>query len=309
MKIVFFGSGKFAVTILEALHRAGHEIALVVTQPDRKKGRHLHLSATPVKEYALDHRLKLYQPENINLPQNLTTLKKEKADVFVVVSYGRILSRDILSLPRLMPVNIHASLLPKYRGAAPINHALINNEHRTGVTYIRMNEHMDEGDILIQKAVKIEENEKAPELEQRLSQCAAAHIHEVLEKIENKKIRAKKQDGKKATPAPLMKKNDGLIQWDRRAKDILNHFRGCFGWPGSWTLCKGKILKVLELSVCAAGKRGKPGEIVSAKENILEVACGNGSVCIKEVLPESHRRMPVSSFLAGHHVSVGEVLG
>ena len=131
MKIIFFGSGKFAVTILEALHQADHEILLVVTQPDRKKGRHLHLSATPVKEYALNHRLKLYQPENVNHPQSLQVLKKEEADIFVVVSYGRILSRDTLSLPRLMPVNIHASLLPRYRGAAPINHALINNEHRS----------------------------------------------------------------------------------------------------------------------------------------------------------------------------------
>lgn len=309
MKIIFFGSGKFAVMTLGALHCAGHEIVLVVTQPDRKRGRHLHLSATPVKEYALDHRLKLFQPENVNLPKNLATLKKEDADVFIVVSYGRILSQDILSLPRLMPVNIHASLLPKYRGAAPINHALINNEHKTGVTYIRMNEHMDEGDILIQKAVKIEDNEKAPELEQRLSQCAAAHIHEVLEKIKNKKVKPKKQDGKKATPAPLMKKNDGLIQWDRRAKHILNRFRGCFGWPGSFTFRKGKMLKVLDMSVCATRRRGKPGEIISAKDNILEVACGNGTVCIKEVLPESHKRMPVSSFLAGHHVCVGEVLG
>ena len=309
MKIIFFGSGKFAITILEALHRADHEILLVVTQPDRKKGRHLHLSATPVKEYALNHRLKLYQPENVNLPQSLQVLKKEEADIFVVVSYGRILSQDILSLPHLMPVNIHASLLPKYRGAAPISHALINNEHKTGVTYIRMNERMDEGDILFQKATKIENNENLPELEHRLSQLAAEHINEVLEKIENKKIKAKKQDDKKATHAPMMKKNDGLIQWDRQAKDIFNHFRGCFGWPGSFTFYKGKMLKVLDMSLCAKGKKGKPGEIISAKDNHLEVACGDGAICIKEVLPESHRRMPVSSFLAGHHICAGELLG
>jgi methionyl-tRNA formyltransferase len=308
MRIIFFGSGEFAVTILEALDQAKHQVVLVVTQPDRKKGRHLHLGATPVKEYALNHELKLFQPEDINLAQSQAVLEKEDAQVFVVVSYGKILSRKTLSLPCLMPINIHASLLPKYRGAAPINRALINNEKKTGVTFIRMNEHTDQGDILFQKAVKIEPDENVRALDQKLSQLAARHANEVLKAVESKKIRPKKQNEKKATYAPLLKKQDGLIQWAHPAKDIYNNFRGCFGWPGSFTYYRRKLLKVFDMAPCRHKTLGRPGEIISAKDNVLEVACGVGAICLKEVLPESHKRMPVSSFLTGHHVCAGDFL-
>ncbi|HAJ56620.1 MAG TPA: methionyl-tRNA formyltransferase [Candidatus Omnitrophica bacterium] len=308
MKIVFFGSGKFAVTILEALHKYGHQIPLVVTRPDKKKGRHLHLSATPVKEYALLNDLPIFQPEDINDNSSHETLKNITADVFIVVSYGKILAKHILGLPSVMPINIHASLLPKYRGAAPINHALMAGERKTGTTFIKMNESMDKGDIIFQKAVKIDARDNAATLDEKLSRLSAKYINTVLKLTTKKRIRLKKQDSRKATYAPLMKKHIGLIQWDWPAEKIINYFRGCYGWPGSFTFYNSKLLKIFSLRKGKRRCHDIPGAIIQAQDDCLEVACGKGSIIIKEVLPESHHRMSVQSFLAGHHVKIGEKL-
>jgi len=309
MKIVFFGSGKFAVKVLESLHQSNREIVLVVTQPDRKKGRHLHLGITPVKDYAVLHQLKIFQPEHINQSESLARLKSENADIFVVVSYGRILSKDALALPKKMCVNIHASLLPKYRGAAPINRALMDGAKGMGVTFIQMNEFMDKGDIIFKKSVPIGRSDNILSLDNNLSEVAACSVNKVLDLIETGKINLKKQNDKIATYAPLMKKQDGLIDWKRSPRTIYDQFRGCFGWPGSFTHLNGKMLKILAMKMGKRKKVGKCGEIIAAHDNILEVACLSGSVLITEVLPESHARMPVKSFLAGHHVSAGDMLG
>lgn len=309
MRIVFFGSGKFAVTLLEAIHAGGHEISLVVTQPDKKKGRHLHLSGTPVKEYALTHHLNIFQPSDINLEESSERLKKEKADVFVVVSYGKILSKKILCLAKKMSINIHASLLPEYRGAAPINRALINGERTAGITFIKMNEYMDRGDIMFQKAIPIGREDHVVSLEEKLSRLASGSINEILSGIENNKSRLRKQNEKAATYAPLMKKHDGLIHWNSTPEEIYNQFRGCFGWPGSFTHYKGKVLKILSMEPGQKQKVGKPGEVVCAENDLLEVACLSGTVLIKEVLPESHKKMSVKSFLAGHRVKPGDLFG
>ena len=309
MKIVFFGSGRFGVAILKAIHLYGHDISLVVTQPDRKKGRHLHLAGTPVKEYALLCGLKIFQPEDVNQPASVEILKKQEVDIFLVVSYGRILSKEIISLPKKICINIHASLLPKYRGAAPISRVLMNGERKTGVTFIRMNEHMDRGDIIFQKAIKINITDHSISLEDKLSKLASDYINKILENVKNNKIKFNKQKGKYAPYAPLLKKYDGLIHWNYPAEKIYNHFRGCFGWPGSFTTFKGKILKILGLNIARGGFCGRPGEIIRAEDNLLEVACLRGSVLIQEVLPESHNRMSVKSFLAGHRVRVGDMLG
>lgn len=309
MRIVFFGSGKFAVRILEALHQGRHVVALVVTQPDRKKGRHLHLSATPVKEYALLNHFKIFQPEDINAGEAGETLKKAAADIFVVVSYGRILSEEVLDFPGILSLNIHASLLPKYRGAAPINRALINGEKRTGVTFIKMNERMDRGEIIFQKALRIYKGDNALTLDERLSRLAAESINGVLDKISKKKFSLRKQNEQKATYAPLMEKKTGLINWKDKNFEIVNCFKGCRGWPGSFTFYNGRLLKVFELKSGKKLSRGAPGEIVDIREDALEVACGQGSILIKEVLPESHHRMSVKSFCAGHPVKIGEKFG
>lgn len=309
MKIIFFGSGKFGIEILGALHRSNHQVSLVVTQPDRKKGRHLRLAATPVKEYAVGNHLKIYQPEDVNGPESIEFLKKETADVFIVVAYGKILSKKILELPRLMPVNIHASLLPKYRGAAPIHWALRKGEKKTGVTFIKMNDKMDQGDIIFQKAIKIVPTDIGPVLEDRLCGLAAGVVLQVIEQIENNKVKLKKQNERQASYAPLLKKQDGWIPWHLSSEEVFNHFRGNFGWPGSFTKFKGRFLKILTMEKGKLNVPGKPGEVVRVEDNALEVVCGRGSILIKEVLPESHHRMSAKDFQTGHHVRTGDVLG
>ncbi len=309
MKIVFFGSGRFAVEILKAIHRDGHEISLVVTQPDRKRGRHLHLAPTPVKEYAFLNNLNIFQPENIKNPESIEILKQQEADIFLVVSYGKILSKEVISRARKLCINIHASLLPEYRGAAPIHWVLISGEKRTGVTFIRMNEHMDRGDIIFQKAIRIEANDNALTLEDKLSALSSGYINTILKNAANNKLRFKKQDEKRATYAPLLKKHDGLIHWDTSAQEIYNRFRGCFGWPGSYTYFRDKILKILDLSVGSRNFKSRPGEIINTSDSALEVATPKGTILLKEVLPESHKKMSAKSFLAGHKVKTGDVLG
>ena len=309
MKIVFFGSGRFAVSVLKAVHLGGHDVVLVVTQPDRKKGRHLHLAATPVKEFAVQNHLKIFQPQDINKTENARIIKENEADIFLVVSYGRILSGEILSLSKIMSINIHASLLPKYRGAAPINRALMNGEQKTGITFIRMNEQMDRGDIIFQKSMIIDEDDNVLSLEDRLSGLAGDSVNPILENIAHNKIKFKKQNEKQATYASLMKRGDGLILWDKSCEEIFNRFRGCFGWPGSFTIFEGKLLKILDMKIGRKGLLGKPGEFLSAEDNRLEIACLSGSVIIHEVLPESHKKMSVKSFLAGHKIKIGDRLG
>lgn len=310
MKIIFFGSGKFAVRILEALHRAHFEIPLVITRPDRKKGRHLHIAGTPVKEYASAHKLELLQPEDISSPAFADTLRNLEPDLFIVVSYGRILPRSVLKIPRIIPINIHASLLPKYRGAAPISRALMRGENSTGITYIKMNARMDQGEILFAKALRIGRADNAVTLDEKLARLASKYCARLIEKVCSGRIRPKKQNDSKTTYAPLLTKQDGLINWTDTSKQIIDKYRGCFGWPGSFTFYKTKILKILVMEKGGTfRKRGSPGEILKASHNILEVACGRGSILIKEVLPESHKKMSVQSFLAGHSVKIGGKLG
>ena len=309
MNIVFFGSGNFAVKVLESIDRRAFPISLVVTQPDRKKGRHLHLGATPVKTFAFDHGMNIFQPEDVNSKESLEMLKNTRADIFLVVSYGRILSSQLLAVPRIMGINIHSSLLPKYRGAAPVNQALILGEKTTGVTFIRMNAAMDRGDVLLQKAIKIGRHDTTPVLDHKLALLASQYINKLLAAIEHGRYRLKKQRENAVSYAALMQKQDGLIRWQETPTEIYNRFRGCYGWPGTFTHFRWKILKILELKPGRRWTGAKPGTIVKAEDNALVVACRRGTVVISEVLPESHRQMPVSSFLAGHHVKVGDILG
>lgn len=309
MKIVFFGSGAFAMESLEVLSKSGHEVSLVVTQPDRKQGRHLLVKGTPVKESALSQNLKIFQPENINDLKSYKILQSQEADIFIVVSYGKILNRGTLDLAKKMCINIHASLLPSYRGASPIRQALINGDLETGVTFIRMNEFMDEGDIIFQKKIKIDKTDNAVSLEGKLSRLASETLCEVLVSVEKDRIEFLRQKKELATYASTLKKQDGLICWEKSAREINNHFRGCFGWPGSFTYFKGKLIKILSLEEGASGCIGKPGEVIGIGSDYIEIACSSGSVLIREVLPQSQKKMPVKSFLAGHSLRKGDCLG
>lgn len=312
MRIVFFGSSTFAVPSLKAVLEAGHKVSCVVTQPDHKKGRHLHFEGTAVKTQALKAGLELYQPTCVNCCAGF--LKSLDTDLFVVVSYGQILSRYILEIPKKFCVNAHASLLPKYRGAAPINWALINREETTGISVIKMSPAMDAGDIILQKTTVIGEEDSVVSLEERLARMASDLLVEALEEIEHDRYRLTPQDISAVTFAPKLVKKDGLIDWGKSALCVRDLVRGVLLWPGAFTYYKGKLLKVYKAAI--AGAPGcqdmgteKPGEITRILKEGIEVATGDGRLIIRELQIEGKRIMTAAEFILGHRISAGEVLG
>lgn len=309
MKILFFGSGAFAVRPLEAILKAGHKVSLVITQPDRRKGRHLFLRPTPVKEFAISNDLELFQPQDINNPESFDMLTKQQADVYVVVSYGSILNADILNSAKSLCLNIHASLLPKYRGASPINRALMNGEKYTGVTFIKMNKKMDAGDIITSDKINIADDDNFLTLHDKLSELSFRMLPLVLDSVSSGNISLRAQNEKEATYAPAMKKIEGLINWNSDPKMLYNHFRGCYGWPGSFTYFRSNMLKITDLNPVESKYTGRPGEIVSVNEDSIEVSCLNGCIRVKEVLPASHKKISAKDFIAGYQPKIGEQLG
>jgi methionyl-tRNA formyltransferase len=309
MKIVFFGSGSFAVPVLQALHASRHKLLAVVTQPDRKKGRHLHLAATPVKECAQSLAVPILQPEDIREKAFEATLRAFGADVFAVVSFGCILPEEVLSAAGKMCVNVHASLLPKYRGAAPIRRALMAGDKVTGITFIRMNKGMDKGDILYKKKIRIDSGDNALTLDEKLARMSGLSIATVLALIERGAIRPVKQDERKATYAAKLTKEEGRILWTRSSRDIFNQFRGCFGWPGTFTVFRDKRLNITKLSTGKSRRRGAPGQVLGFESGRLEVACGHGTILIEEVTPESLPKMSAADFRTLFHVQEGGFLG
>ncbi|MDP8230844.1 MAG: methionyl-tRNA formyltransferase [Candidatus Gorgyraea atricola] len=299
MKIVFFGSSEFAVPVLEGL-----DVALVVTQPDRKKGRSQKISSTAVKIKADELKIKTFQSEDVNSKESIEYLKGLGADLFIVVSFGQILSRELLDVPKLYALNVHASLLPKYRGAAPINWAIANAEKETGITIIKMNEKMDEGDIVLKEAVSINKDEDATQLSKKLSKKGA----EVLLKCLGSSIDFEKQDSSKATYAPKLKKEDGLIDWNWSAEKIYNRIRAFVPWPGCFTHLDKKILKIYKASVRSESSDKKPGTILEITKEYISVGTGKGILNIKELQLESKRRMNVEEFIAGHkELTIGAI--
>jgi len=309
MEIVFFGSGAFAVPILQALVKTRHGLRAVVTQPDRKRGRHLRLAATPVKEAAQGLGVPILQPEDPGDRTLHADLKAHCADLFLVVAYGRILPESVLAIPKFMCLNVHASLLPRYRGAAPIRRALMAGERETGVTFIHMNKYLDRGDILFRKTARIDPADDAVSLEEKLSRLAGRALAGVLTQIQNGKIRAVKQDERQASYAPKLKKEDGRIRWSARAQEILDQFRGCAGWPGVFTTWRGARLNITKCALGQSGLSAPPGQIVAAGQGPLEVACGQGTLLIDEVVPASRPKMSARQFVASCDVQTGTFLG
>lgn len=249
MNIIFFGSSEFAVPSLKAILAAKHKVCCVVTQPDRKKGRGLHLEGTVIKALAQEAGLKIYQPEDINTPLAEKSLKNLNPDLFVVISYGQILSQQILDIPKIFAINAHASLLPKYRGAAPINRSIINGDTQTGITIIKMTKDMDAGPVILQKIADINDEDTAISLEDKLSKPAADLVVESLQLIEKNNYRLREQEADKISFAPKLKKEDGLICWDKPAGDIRNLIRGCVTWPGAFSYYRGKLVKIYKAGV------------------------------------------------------------
>jgi methionyl-tRNA formyltransferase len=310
MKIIFFGSSNFAVPILEELAK-NENIILVVTQPDRQKGRSLKITPTAVKSKAGELGIKTFQPAKVNSKESIESLKKLNADLFIVVSFGQILSKLVLSLPKLYCLNIHASLLPKYRGAAPINWAIANGEKETGVTIMRMNEKMDEGDVILKEILPVSEQDDAIILSEKLSIKGANLLLDAIRLIRDNEVEFTTQDHNKATYAPKLKKEDGLINWADSADEICNRIRAFAPWPGCFTSLDKKMLKIWKAKpvVESNDKKSKPGAILKTSKNGILVKTGKGALKIEELQLEGSRRMTAEEFIAGHRqISQGKII-
>jgi methionyl-tRNA formyltransferase len=309
MRVVFLGTPEFAVPTLEALAAHGHEIVAVYTQPDRPKGRGNQLAASPLKETAIHLGLEIAQPERIRRPENVAALAAMKPDAMVVVGYGQIVPQSIIDIPRHGILNVHASLLPKLRGAAPIQWAIANGDVETGVTIMRINAGLDTGDMLLRSATAIGPRETAPELSRRLSQTGAALLIEALESIASGSAVYEKQNDAEATLAPILQKEDGRIDWSRTALEIDNRLRGFTPWPGAFSSFRGQLLQLVRVAVDPQTSALAPGTIIKDKRRML-AACGRASTLeIQELQLQGKKRMAAESFLNGYRFAPGEKFG
>jgi methionyl-tRNA formyltransferase len=306
-RIVFFGTPAFAIPTLKSLLQGPDELAAVVTQPDREKGRGRKVIPSPVKELALQHGITLFQPGRVKEEAFQEKLKALQPELIVVVAYGQILPKSILIIPQYGAVNIHASLLPQYRGAAPIVWSILKGEKLTGVTTMFLDEGMDTGDILLQREIPIEDDDTAETLLRRLALAGAELFTETLEKMKAGKINPIPQDHSRATYAPPLKKEDGRIDWRKEAKEIDLQVRAFDPWPGAFTELDGQLLKICRGDVRKGRPAGKAGTVIWVGSDFIEVETGNDSFLIKEVQLEGKRRMSVRDFLAGHPITVGTV--
>jgi len=308
-RIVFFGTPSFAVPTLKTLLEGADEVIAVVTQPDRKKGRGQKVSSSPVKEVVSQYEdeISLFQPDKVREEIFRESLRKLGPDLFVVIAYGQILPRSLLDIPRHGAINVHASLLPKYRGAAPIAWAILKGEASTGVTIMKMDEGMDTGDILLQKDIPIGDEETAETLHDKLASMGGPLLSEALAKIKRGEISALPQDHCQATYAPPLRKEDGRIDWMREAKEIRRQVRAFNPWPGAYTLFEGQFLKIYAGEVREGKSGGEAGKILWVGADFFEVGTGEGTFLIKEVQREGKKRMAVRDFLAGHPIHIGTV--
>ncbi|MBD5468682.1 MAG: methionyl-tRNA formyltransferase [Lachnospiraceae bacterium] len=309
MKIVFMGTPDFAVGALDALVRAGYEVAAVVTQPDKPKGRGKGVQCPPVKEFALQHGIPVLQPVKIREPEMVAALSGYGADLFVVAAFGQILTQEILDMPRFGCVNIHASLLPKYRGAAPIQRAILDGESVTGVTLQQMNAGIDTGDILAKVRVDIAPEETGDSLFEKLMHAGAALLIETLPRIEAGKITPEAQDEAQATYAKRLSKELGQIDWKESAEVIERKIRAFHSWPGAYTTLSGKPFKLWGARISDAPADGEAGSVSAVTKEEIIVNCGEGRLVLTEVQLSGKKRMPVKDFLLGVKVQTGERLG
>lgn len=310
MKIVFMGTPEFALPSLEMLVKEGYEVAAVVTQPDKPAKRGKKITMPPVKEYAISKGLKVLQPQKIKTAEFLKTLEEIKPDLLITVAYGKILSKEILELPPLGCINVHASLLPKYRGAAPIHWCIINGEKTTGITTMYTNEGLDTGDILLKAEVPIADDMTVGELHDKLSALGAEVLKQTLKKLEANELERIPQDDSIATYAPIITKNIGEIDWSKSSCEIYNLIRGTNPWPGAFTYYKGCTMKVWESEIVSEEPHDlKPGTICKVNREGILVCCGKGKINIKEVQFASCRRMCVGDYICGNKIDEGEILG
>ena len=318
MKVLFMGTPDFAAGILEAITESKHEVVAVVTQEDKAKGRSGKLLAPPVKEAALKYGIPVLQPRRVKDEEAVAALKEYDADIFVVAAYGQILSKEILQMPRFGCINTHASLLPKYRGAAPIQWAIADGEKETGVTIMQMDEGLDTGDILYTRKVDITSDDTGESLFDKLEDISKQLIVEALDRIEAGDINPVKQDGDAATYARILKKEMGALDFTKAAAELERLIRAFTPWPGTYTHYKGKILKITEASVADKGELADeckdtfpvegPGIIAGVSGSAVYVASGKDYLKLTGVQPEGKKRMQVSDFLRGYPVKAGDKL-
>ena len=310
MRIVFMGTPDFAVGSLQALCESGkHEILAVVTQPDRPKGRGNKLLQTPVKEYALAQGLTVYQPQKVKTPEFVELLHELQPELIVVAAFGQFLSKEILELPKYGCINVHASLLPKYRGAAPIQYAIIKGEKESGVTIMQMDIGMDTGAMLDKVVVPIEENATMGELHYALREQGAALLLQVIDKIAAGTAVAEPQDNEQATYATLLDRSMEHIDWSKTAQEVHNLIRGFNPAPSTFTkLPNGKGLKIWGSKMTDKNSAAAAGTVIETGKHSFFVACGEGVLEITEVQPESKKRMPAQVFLNGRGVQEGDLL-
>jgi methionyl-tRNA formyltransferase len=301
------GTPEFALATFQGLIDFGLNLVGVYTQPDRPKGRGKKLAAPPVKELAQKYQIPVFQPKKLREPGVVEQLKELQPDLVVVVAYGQILPKSVLEIPPHGCINVHASLLPKYRGAAPINKAIVDGETETGVTTMYMDVGLDTGDMLIKRSCAIGENETAGQLHDRMALLGREAMEETLRQLCAGTLAAEKQDDELTCYAPMMKKEDGLIDWNQPATTVHNLIRGLDPWPGAYTHLDGEVLKVSATRV-AAEISGKPGEIVAADKTGVRVACAAGGVVIDGLQLPGKKRLAAVHFLSGKPLYVGTIL-
>ncbi len=307
MRIVFMGTPEFAVPSLQALLDAGHEVAAAFTQPDKPKGRKQILTPPPVKVLAQEHGISVFQPATLRTPETGKLLRELAPELIVVAAYGKILPKVLLKMPKYGCVNVHASLLPKYRGAAPIQWALINGEEIAGVTTMQMAEGIDTGDMLLSDSTPIGPEENAEELTARLAQLGASLLVKTLEGLQEGKVVPTPQDDTQSSYVSMLSRELSPVDWNRTAFEIHNQVRGLFPWPAAETVCEGKRLKLFRTRV-AADQPGLPGT-ASVSDGEFTVCCGKGTaLTLLEVQPENGKRMNGKDFLRGHPAIDGTML-
>jgi methionyl-tRNA formyltransferase len=309
-RLIFMGTPEFAVPTLKALISHRHYVLAAVTQPDRPKGRGKKLTAPPVKTLALEHGIEVFQPEEASDDLFCTEIRAKKPDLIVVVAFGQILKKKLLDIPRWGVINVHASLLPNLRGAAPIQWTILNDEPKTGLTVMQMDEGMDTGPILFQEEIQVVKDETAGHLHDRLAVMAGDLMAKSLERMSGNIVPATPQDHTKATYAPKIAKDLSLVDWQEEAAKVSARIRGMDPKPGAYTLCQGHEIKVFGSTVMDRNREGLfPGQVLGLREQSLVIGTGRGTVGVRELQYPGKNRLPAKEFLRGFSLPEGAVLG
>jgi len=307
MNIVFMGTPEFALPTLEKIYNSSHSILSVITQPDRPKGRGQKQVDSPIKKFALENNLTVLQPATVNTKEFIASLLENRPDYIIVVAFGQILSETLLKVPKQFCINLHSSLLPKYRGAAPINRAILNGETRSGVTTMIMDKGMDTGDILLVDETPIEQNDDAQCLHDKLSEQGGKLVLETLSRLQKNDLLPTPQNSDLASYAPKLKKEESLINWKIDAENIFNKIRGLSPWPGTHTLYNGKRLAILKGEIVLGESSDRPGHVERITDTGIEVGTGKNRLKITELKLEGKKAMPVKSFLSGYKITRDDI--